>query len=243
MTKRIKFFVGHLSVSAFIALIMVSVVFFCWYPAPLAKAIGVTKIFLMLIAIDVIVGPLFTLLVYKEGKKTLKMDLMVIVLIQILAFLYGIHNIIEGRPAWIVQKDDRFELIRNNDVIRENIDQVKPEYQKSSWFKPQFVYIDYGTTDIERHQKMMDDLSHGIVASYNPKRYSDMKYAKVNIQKKMQKNDKLLVFNHKISVKRVLKKYPQAVGWMPLSTNNIDMVVLLDKEGQVVKIVDLRPWK
>lgn len=69
MSKRLKFFIGHLSISFLIALVVVGVVFFIWYPSPLAKAVGVTHIFLMLMIIDVIVGPILGWLVYKEGKK------------------------------------------------------------------------------------------------------------------------------------------------------------------------------
>ena len=41
----------------------------------------------------------------------------------------------------------------------------------------------------------------------------------------------------------MIKKYPQAQSWVPLTASAVDMVVLLDKDAQVVKIVDLRPWK
>lgn len=93
MSKRLKFFLGHLSISFFIALLVVSLVFFIWYPSPLANAVGVTHIFLMLLAIDVIIGPLLGLLVYKERKKSLKFDLSVIIIIQIAALCYGIFSI------------------------------------------------------------------------------------------------------------------------------------------------------
>ena len=75
MSKRLKFFLIHLSISLIIALSVVGLVFFAWYPTPLVIAVGVTQIFLMMLSIDVIVGPLLGLLVYKEGKKTLKFDL------------------------------------------------------------------------------------------------------------------------------------------------------------------------
>ena len=78
MSKCLKFFLGHLAISFFIALIVVGVVFFIWYPSPLAKAVGVTDIFLMLLAIDVVIGPMLGWVVYKEGKKTLKMDLSIV---------------------------------------------------------------------------------------------------------------------------------------------------------------------
>ena len=100
MSKRLKFFLKHILLSFLIALLVVGVVFFVWYPAPIAKAVGVTQIFLMMLTIDVIVGPVLGLLVYKEGKKTLKFDLTVIILIQNSALLYGVYSIEQGRPAW-----------------------------------------------------------------------------------------------------------------------------------------------
>ena len=109
VSKRIKFFLGHLAISFFIALIVVGIIFFIWYPSPLAKAVGVTQIFLMMLMIDVIIGPLLGLMVYKEGKNTLKIDLSIIILIQLIALSYGVYSIAQGRPAWLAYNVDRFE--------------------------------------------------------------------------------------------------------------------------------------
>ena len=72
MSKRLKFFLSHLFISLIIALLVIGLVFFVWYPSPLAQAVGVIYIFLMLLAIDVVIGPILGILVYKQGKKTLK---------------------------------------------------------------------------------------------------------------------------------------------------------------------------
>ncbi|MCH4247904.1 MAG: hypothetical protein LKF82_08710 [Acinetobacter populi] len=40
----------------------------------------------------------------------------------------------------------------------------------------------------------------------------------------------------------ILAKYPQAVGWMPLKAIIVDMMVLLNRQDNVLKIVDLSPW-
>lgn len=125
MSKRLKFFFGHLTISVLIALLVMGFVFFVWYPSPIARAVGVTHIFLMLLVIDVILGPLLGLLVYKEGKKTLKIDLSIIILIQIIALIYGVYSIAQARPVWIAFNKDHFELVRNNNIKIENIDQAK----------------------------------------------------------------------------------------------------------------------
>ncbi len=44
-------------------------------------------------------------------------------------------------------------------------------------------------------------------------------------------------------MRKILAKYPQATGYIPLKANAVDMTVLVNKEtGVVIKIVDLRPW-
>ena len=58
MSKRLKFLLSHLFISCLIALLVIGLVFFIWYPSPLSTAVGVTHIFLMLLVIDVILGPL-----------------------------------------------------------------------------------------------------------------------------------------------------------------------------------------
>ena len=110
MTSRIKAFTTHLFISLLIALAVIGVVFYLWHPTPLHTAVGVTQIFLILLAVDVIFGPLLTLLVYKTGKKTLIIDLTVIALLQFSALCYGLWTVAEGRPAWLVFAKDRLTL-------------------------------------------------------------------------------------------------------------------------------------
>ncbi len=238
------FFLGHLIISAIIALFFIGIVFLCWYPSPLAKAIGVTHIFLMLIAIDVVLGPVLGLLVYKEGKKTLKMDLMVVILLQLLALFYGLYNIEQGRPVWIVQNGDRFELVRKNDLVLDQIGKAKPQYQNPSWIKPQFVTIQQAKTIAEQNKLIFEAIMSGTSLSMRPEHYTSLDSEKRQMIKNAQPLSRLQQFNDSQQVKDILKKYPQVSAWLPLSSTSIDMTVLIDKEkGEVVKIVDLRPWK
>jgi hypothetical protein len=107
-------FLSHLSISFLISLIAVGVIFYIWYPYP-AQAVGVTQLFIMLIVIDVIVGPIMTFLIYKKDFNVFKIDLAIIVIIQVAAFLYGFYSIAQGRPAWIVFNQNKFELVRANE--------------------------------------------------------------------------------------------------------------------------------
>lgn len=244
MSKRLKFFLSHLSISAMIALIVVGLVFFIWYPTPLAEAVGVTDIFLMLLVIDVIIGPVLGWVVYKEGKKTLKMDLSIIILFQLSALFYGIYSIGQGRPVWIVYSVDRFELVRNNEIIDENIQQARPAYQQPSWLKPHFVAMQFSENRQQRNDEMFTEVFSGVSLAQRPERYVPMTEVKNQIQQRAQDLELLKQFNNQQSVQKILANYPHADAFVPLKATAVDMTVLINKEkGEVVKIVDLRPWE
>ena len=242
MSKRLKFFLSHLFISFLIALLVVGLVFFIWYPAPFAKAVGVTHIFLMMLVIDVIVGPLLGLLVYKEGKKTLKFDLTVIIVIQIAALCYGIYSVEQGRPAWLAYNVDRFELVRKNDIIQDNLKQGQPEFQHVSWFKPEYVAVNFAKDKNQRNDDMFVEVLGGISLAQRPERYVDFVQAKEQIQQRAQKIELLKKYNDKIDVEKILAKYPQTTAFLPMKASAVDMTVLIDQKANVVEIVDLRPW-
>lgn len=244
MSRRAKFFFSHLLISFFIALLFIAIVFLFWYPFPLAKAVGVTYIFLMLIAIDVVVGPILGLFVYKEGKKTLKLDLTVIILLQSLALVYGMYSIAKGRPVWIVQNENLFELVRYNDIVKDHIHEAQPQYQTPSWFKPQYVAVHSGDTVAERNKNLFEAITTGVSNAMRPELYMPLDSNKKQLAEISQELEKLNDFNNVQQVQVVLTKYPQADAWLPLRATSVDMTVLINKEkGEVVKIVDLRPWK
>jgi hypothetical protein len=235
--KRVKFFIGHLAISLFIASLALIFVFIFWYPFPLSKAIGVTYLFLMMLAIDVIIGPILGFIVYKEGKVTLKMDLAIIILIQFLALIYGLYSIEKGRPAYVVYNTDRFDLIRKNKIFSSERMTQKKRLSLS------YVAVQY-PEDIKMKNKLIFDEVFGSVSlSQRPEYYQSLNKAKNQMENKILKLKDLYQLNDPVKVENSLKKYPQAIGFFPLKANNIDMTVLVDQDYQVIKIVDLRPWK
>jgi len=244
MANRFKFFFSHLAISLLIALLVIGLVFFVWYPSPLATAVGVTQVFLMMLVIDVIVGPFLGLLVYKQGKKSLKFDLSVVIGIQIAALCYGLFSIEQGRPVWIAYNVDSFELVRKNEIINEHIDQALPQYQNVPWFKPQYVAVKFARDAKARNDDLFTEVLGGISLAQKPERYVDFVQARSQLQQRVRSLKELNQYNDVQQVDRIVSKYPQATGFVPLKANAVDMAVLINKDkGEVVKIVDLRPWK
>lgn len=242
MSKRVRFFVGHLLLSVCVIGAILAFVLLVWYPSPFAKAVGVTQIMLILASIDVIIGPVLGFLVYKEHKKSLKFDLAVIILVQICALGFGVYSVAQGRPVWVAYNVDRFELVRNNDIILDNIAQADPKFQKASWLKPQFVATQFAKDKEKRQDDMFAEIAGGVSIAQRPERYVSLDIAKDSIKQRTLSLEVLKKYNTPNRVEDISKKYPMAMGFVPLKANAVDMTVLVDKDGNVVKVVDLRPW-
>ena len=242
MSARIKAFLVHGLVSIIIALLSMGLVYFIWYPAPLAVATGVMHIFLLMLCIDVVIGPLLTLLVYKTGKKTLKLDLTIICLLQLAALTYGLFTVYQGKPAWLVYNADRFDLVRINEIDLRKVEKALPEYQNVSFLFPNWVAAVPPKNVNERNAITFEAVFSGVDVAQRPELYVDLGQAKKQIQSHVIALKELDKYNAKMDVTQILAQYPEATGFVPLKANAVDMVVLINKEkGEVVKIVDLRP--
>jgi hypothetical protein len=79
------------------------------------KAIGI------IIGIDLILGPLLTLIVFNHNKSSLKFDLWVIALVQTAALIYGTWTIHQTRPIALAFINSNFSTLYANSDIAESI--------------------------------------------------------------------------------------------------------------------------
>lgn len=240
---RIRYFVTHLISSATVAAIAAAVVFLLWHPAPLAKAVGVTHIFLLMLFVDTTLGPLLTLAVAKEGKKSLKMDLTIIVILQLLALGYGLHSIAINRPVYAAFDTMRFDLVQASDVPDAELQKASAPYQSLTWGRYGWVAVRPIANDQERNERLMKEMGEGVSPTMQPALFVPLETQWDNMLKEAADMDKLNAFNPSENVQAAMQRYPNADKWLPLKAYEVDMTVLLDsKNKQVLGIVDLRPW-
>ena len=245
MKFRIKAAGVHLLISALVALIGIGLVFWVWHPAPLQKAVGVTHIFLMMLGIDVVLGPLLTLLVASsKEKKTLKFDLSVIAAVQLAAYLYGMHSIAVSRPVYVAFDKLRFEVVQADSVVRATDKTILPEYQSNPLFAPQWVSVRPYKDAAEQSQRTMRELQEGVSPSMMADLYQPLNDGWGGMLERKHGLDELKQYNPAEQVAKELAAYPQADSYLPMKAPSADMAVLLDSgRKQVLGIVDLRPWK
>lgn len=239
---RLKAFAYHLLASVIIAVISLYVVFMVWHPAPLAQAVGVTLVFVMMLGIDMVLGPLLTLLIAKQGKKSLKFDMAIIIILQLAAFVYGMYNIATGRPVYIAFDVSRFEVVQANEVPKESLEQAQAPYNTLGWGAPKYVAVRAVANAEEKSKRLFSELETGVAPSKQPNLYEPLDNQWAIMAAKAHNLTELSKNNATQRIDTVMIDYPTANGWLPLVAYEQDMVVLLDTtHKQVIDIVDLRP--
>ena len=128
---RKQAFLTHLTVSGLIFLILAYLIVYHWYPDFYFSLDGGDRAILTIFFVDVVLGPGLTLLVFKQGKKSLKFDMSVIVLLQVSALIWGVHSVYNGRPATTVFHQVKFTCISNPDATMINMDLIRQGPSKS----------------------------------------------------------------------------------------------------------------
>lgn len=132
----------HLCISALIAALVGSLLYFVWFPSPYFVAAGAGGLILLLMGVDVGIGPLITLVVVNghKARRLVLLDLSIIGLLQIIALGYGLHVITSARPVFIVAGVDRLVIVSAKDLSDADLAKGdRPEFRRRSWTGPVLV--------------------------------------------------------------------------------------------------------
>jgi len=234
----------HFALCLVVAAVLFSLFWFVWYPYPLFKAVGGQEIFLMLLGIDVILGPLLTLVVFKTGKKSLKFDLAVIGAVQVAALAYGVFTLLSGRPVYIAALGHRFELIQANEVGEE---QLAPANASLPLWGPIWVGIKPATDKKERERMMLSGFAGADYGHY-PQYHAPLESMRDEILANAKPISELRAKNPSreadITAWLSTRGYadPSAV-FQGLKARSEHMAVILDaKTAKVIGIAPFKPW-
>jgi hypothetical protein len=109
---------AHFVLSLGMAALAAALVFGVWYPYPYREISGGRELFFIIVAVDVVLGPLLTLAVFNRKKSLLqlKLDLALIALLQLAALGYGLWTVFVSRPVYLVFEYDRYRVVHAIEV-------------------------------------------------------------------------------------------------------------------------------
>ncbi len=144
----------HLSLSVLVAVMAALLVFFVWFPYPYREISGGRDLFLILIAVDVIMGPLITLAIFDSYKpaRELRRDMFIVVALQLSALVYGLLTVMLARPVHLVFEYDRFRVVHAIDVPDELLEKVPADITAKPYFGPTLL----GLREFHNEQEKMD---------------------------------------------------------------------------------------
>lgn len=246
---RLKASAIHLGLSLLIAALAALLVFGVWYPYPYRELSGGRELFLLVVTVDVILGPLITLAVFNRAKPLpeLRRDLAIVVLIQLAALGYGMWTVSVARPVHMVFEYDRFRVVHAIDVPSELLDKTPPGMEALPWTGPTLLAL----REFKDGQEKMDATvaaMQGISLSSRPDLWRPYAQAVPDILQAARPVSELQArFPARApEIDRVLAatgRNPQTLRYLPLVGRKDFWTVFLDPvTAQVVATLPLDPY-
>jgi hypothetical protein len=121
--EKLRAFGVHFAVTLLVTVAAAALIFVVWFPEPFQDLAGGVRLFVLVTACDLVLGPIMSLVVYssRKSRTALLIDYTVIGLLQLGALVYGIHNIWEARPVYLVFAKDQIEMISAGELSKEDL--------------------------------------------------------------------------------------------------------------------------
>lgn len=239
----------HFGISVLIIFIIGIVLLNTWYPLNFITVSGGLYLMTILAVVDACIGPLLTTIVFKTGKPSLKFDLTVIVLLQIIAMGYGLYSIYLARPVFLLFAVDRFELINAAEIMDKDLAEAKyPEFRTLSITGPVIGAIQKSNDPQVRKQALFEWLPQGLDYKNFPKYYVPyIIMAKEAVAKgKTHDTWKPLDKPAHLILDDYLRQHnlqSSHIKLLPLSGKRTDKTILIDSTSGVIRgIVNIDPW-
>ena len=133
----------HLGASVAVGAAAALLVFGLWYPYPYRDISGGRDLFALLIAVDVVIGPLITMAVFDRRKpwRELRRDLATVAALQVAALGYGLWTVAVARPVHLVFEIDRFRVVHGVDVPQELLGREPAQVEAMPWTGPTLLAV------------------------------------------------------------------------------------------------------
>lgn len=215
---RLKAALLHFLLSICIILTTAAIVYFSWFPTPFIWLDGTVDALLILIVVDLFLGPIITLLIASELKprRELLRDISIILVLQLGAFGYGIYLIEGQRVVAIVYIDNDFLAITKESVVGGSEGDIALQ-NYNGIFYGMLLPDDFRGVNNKKE-------AEGLI--FNPKRYRELDVSLLQDKQLPRKFVPDYIFN----------EYKMDAVYLSLAGKRKGAVVVVDKKSKVVEI-------
>ena len=236
----------HLVFSCLLACVVAALVFGVWYPAPYSQLSGATTLFLMVVGVDVVLGPLITFIVFNASKTKAKLvgDLIVVAAVQLVALGYGAWTVFAARPVHLVFEYDRMRVVHAAEIPENFLSLVPAGIDAQPLRGPTLLALRPFKDNAEQTAATFGALA-GIVLSTRPELWMPYDKAVPEVLKAAKPVSQLISKTPAFAapVQRALAQAQRSEAdtvYLPLASRSSFGTVLLDaKTGQPVALLPL----
>jgi len=237
----------HLLISALLVSNVIAIVFWVWYPKPAFEVAGAFSIIGILVGVDLVLGPILTMIVYKHGKPGLKFDLSFIAMVQIVALVYGSYVLYIERPSYLVFAVDRVEFVSGKQIDHAAIQYDELRDKRFAELMPVFARVPEDPAEYER-------FFNSIIFDGKPDLESRTEYWEPWTSGADIIRQKILPIeaiepataDEEQNVQRAVDKYAEAkpnLGVIPVGGTEKDIGILVDRDTlEILGALHVNPW-
>ena len=223
---RLRAFGMHLLVSAAVLGVLLGTLYLGWYRWPGWYLADASQVVLVMIGVDVVVGPLLTFVIASASKprRALARDLAVIAVVQLVALLYGSLNLWHGRPLYYAFSENVLQLVQAYDIEAAEIERARPQNAAllPHWYSlPRWIWAPLPQDPAARGRIIASAVSGGDDVISMPRYYQPWEAGLAQLRTQLKKVDDVGYFMPKD--KQILKEKMRAAGLAPEQTNAIPL--------------------
>ena len=243
---KLKASLIHLGLSILLVGIVISSLLFFFFPQLFIGVTDFKEIAMLIISVDLILGPLLTFVVFQPKKKTLKFDLSVIAAIQLSALVYGAYSLYEVHPVYVTFNIDRFTIVSAKDAEPEKAQHNEFKVSKLTTAKLAFAKIPDDTA--KKNELILTAATGGIDLDARTEYYEPYKN---NIAQVLARSlDPKLIFANEVSKEKAKSFYNKnqnklnEFAYLPLNSQKKDAIIVLDRvTAKPVATLNIDPWE
>jgi hypothetical protein len=238
MRFRLKLFSLHLLSSATVLTLILGCLYLGWYHWPGWYLTDVTQVVVVMICVDVVLGPTLTLIIanQKKSRRELTRDIGIIVAVQLCALTYGSVSLWSGRPLYYAFSENVLQLVQAYDIDaseaklgREQNPALAPH-----WYSlPRWIWAPLPQDPDERQKIFGAAISGGDDVISMPRYFKPWEQGLPSLRGQLKKVDNVAYFAK--SEKKKLKDKMRAAG---MADDQLDTIALTGRGHPVLAVID-----
>lgn len=226
----------HFLASSAVAVLAAALVFGLWFPYPYRELAGGRELFLLMVVVDVMCGPVLTAVLFNPSKsrRELVLDLGLVVLVQLAALVYGVHTVAQARPVYLAFEVDRFRVVTVADVHKDTLNPAQGGVHVLPWTGPRMIGV-RSARDGDEMLASLDLSLRGIEPSTRPDWWQAYELSKPQVQAKAQpvadlrrkRVDKASLIDEAVRASGLPE---EELAWLPLTSfRSMEWVIFVNK--------------